>query len=155
VSELSHSSDIAAQVYRLQRWRLILLSLSAAAFLIWISIDLWSPMVPGGKRAGEIVCAGAFLVWIGALAGMLSNRGGLLRHQIVRAVLNDELTLAHRRTALLAGYWLLLVALAIVYAWSSFQPLATRNVVAVLLGVAVAIPILYFVVLEHWSERDD
>jgi hypothetical protein len=154
VAEAGGSPDITQRIDRLQRRRLILLSISAVSLLTWISVSLWSSVLPGGQRTGDLVCMIAFLIWIGALAGMLTGRAGPMRDQVIRAVLNDELTMAHRRTALMCGYWLTLAGLAVVYVWSHFSCVDARDVVPVLLGAAVAVPTLCFVFLERRSERD-
>lgn len=155
MSEARGSPASTAQIERLQRRRLLLLAISAIAFLIWVSVDLWSNIMPSNRRVSDLVCSIGFLVWIGTLAAMLTGRDGLMRQQIVRAALNDELTVAHRRASLIVGYWSLVVALAVIYVWSSFAAIAPRNVMALLLGLAVAAPTLCFVVLERRSEQDD
>lgn len=151
MSEESCSPSIVAKIERSQHRRLLLLSVSAIAFLIWVSSDAW-PVAPGTRRAVELICAAAFLVWIVSLIAMLSS--GVTRNQVVRAAMNDELAVAHRRSALMFGYWVLIALLAALYTWSFFSPIAVREVAPLLLAVAVAAPILRFVALERRSEQD-
>lgn len=155
MSEARGSPASTTQIERLQRRRLLLLAIAATAFLIWVSVDLWSNIMPGNRRGNDLVRSIAFLLWICTLAAMLAGRDGLMRQQTVRAALNDELTVAHRRTSLIVGYWLLVAAIAVIYVWSSFVAIAPRSVMALLLGLAVTAPTLCFVVLERRSEQDD
>jgi Na+/proline symporter len=74
------------------------------------------------------------------------------------AAMNDELTLAHRSTALRAGCWCFLAAVAVVYArvHSGIEPFGLASVehlLETIASVGVVIPAVVFEFLERKAER--
>ncbi len=71
----------------------------------------------------------------------------------VRAIMNDELSIAHRRTAIMIGFWVLFAGLAGAYVLSLFQPLDWRQAGPVLICLGTVAPTLSFAVMEHRAAR--
>jgi hypothetical protein len=92
--------------------------------------------------------------WVAPLYLIGTVAGGNARNP----VLNDELTKAHRSTALKIGYWCLLAALALGFAWSRsgrhvFDPAATERFIMTVVSVGSVIPALVFAILERRAEK--
>jgi uncharacterized membrane protein len=94
------------------------------------------------------------LAWGAGLLTLLVTGGLTRRDQRVREILEDELTKAHRRNALMSGFWVMLIAVAVIYAVSLFTPIAFNQVAPILLVAAVAVPALRFALLERRASRD-
>jgi hypothetical protein len=144
---------------RLQRRRTRVLWVQVLLFLFW-QTSYWTqrhgqPATVSFEdlRSVDQVKISAFVVWAAALLVLLSVGGGLFRGRQVRALLNDEVTLAHRRMAFHSGYWAVMVACFALYVTSLFEPVALMDAVHVLLTVGVAVPALRFAMLERRSER--
>ena len=63
------------------------------------------------------------LLWL----ALLATGGGLLLSRSVRAILNDELTLANRARAIQAGFWTAMAATLALYFFSFARPLPVRE----------------------------
>src|SRR4051794_24502383 len=86
---------------RISRKRPILI---AAAALFFIAIQLGSRpvFVAGGGRPIQII---GWAVTAGGLLGMLAIGGGLLNSRQLQALINDEVSRANSRTAIVAAFW--------------------------------------------------
>jgi hypothetical protein len=137
-----------------QRRRTRILWAQAAFFIIWQGAffhgrgDLTAPL-----RTVDHVRLSAFAVWAAALLVLLASGGGLLRGKAVRAIMEDEVTKAHRAEAFLWGYWAMAVASLVLYVLSQFATVATIEAVHIILSLGVVIPALRFVILERRSQR--
>lgn len=92
--------------------------------------------------------------WVATLYLVGTVMGGRARNP----ALNDELTKAHRSTALKIGYWCLLAVLALGFAWSRsgrhvFDPAGTERFIMTVVSVGSVIPALAFAFLERRAER--
>lgn len=115
--------------------------------------ELEPQLAPLGARLLENGLAGAF--WLAVLY-LVTTVSGVGRRG--DAALNDELSAAHRTTALTAGYWCMLAGLAGVFALSvwgrhEFTLAYVRHLVTVIAGVGAVIPAMVFAILERRAER--
>jgi hypothetical protein len=151
---MSEDEDkIAAQAERIQQRRTRILWFSGLMFAVWMGAAVTKNVVPGALRAVEIVRIVALLGWGAALLTLLVTGGRFARSGPLHDILEDELTLAHRRNALMTGFWCLLSGVAAIYAVSLFTPIPYNAVAPALLILAVATPALRFALLERRANR--
>ena len=123
---------------------------SAFAFLPLLTDSGWTfthvPMQP-------LLVALNVAFWIAALylVWFVAGRHG-------PEALNDELTMAHRATALRAGYWCFLAALAVAFARVhlgnyAIAPASVEHLLTTIASVGAVIPAVVFEVLERRAER--
>jgi len=67
----------------------------------------------------------------------------------MRAVLNDETTIDHRRRAMALGFWGALGTAFAVYILSFFEPVTVREGVRLVITFAIALALLRFGTLER------
>ncbi|MEP7004900.1 MAG: hypothetical protein ABI810_02885 [Sphingomonas bacterium] len=91
----------------------------------------------------------AWIVWAAALLMFLAVGGGLFRGARIRALLNDETTLDHRRRALALGFWGAMGTAAFVYVLSFYEPLSAREAVRLVVTFGIALALLRFGTLER------
>ena len=91
----------------------------------------------------------AWIVWAAALLMFLAVGGGLFRGARIRALLNDETTLDHRRRALAFGFWGAMGTAALIYVLTFFEPLSAREAVRLVVTDGVALALLRFGTLER------
>ena len=141
---------------RMQRRRTRILWAQGFLFLIW-QFSFWTTRheLSAPFRAVDQLRLGAFFFWAAALLMLLSTGGGLLRERNsqVRAMANDEVTRAHRRSAFTWGYWVLILSCMSLYGISLFRPLGLVDVLHGLLSIGVIVPIMRFVWLERRAEH--
>ncbi|TPG20471.1 hypothetical protein EAH87_08270 [Sphingomonas koreensis] len=90
----------------------------------------------------------AWLLWVVALLVFLTIGGGLLRGPRVRALLNDETTLDHRRRAMALGFWAALGAALTVYIASFFAEITVREAARLIITAGIVLALLRFGTLE-------
>jgi len=90
----------------------------------------------------------------GVLLLLLATGGGLLRSGQIRALVNDEVSRSHYRTAVVLGYWVAMVAAMGLYIVSSFRSLTAREAVYVIVTSSIAVALLAFSYLEFRAHRD-
>src|SRR3712207_6168822 len=88
---------------RLTRRRARIMPVFAILFLTWQANYLALP-TPSGRAVDQVKIA-AWLVWALALLALLATGGGRFRSKEVRALMNDESTREHRRSAYACGFW--------------------------------------------------
>lgn len=126
----------------------------ALAALLFIVVEVLSrpPLL-----AGDPVRAAGRIDWWAVYAGLLlllnGSGGGLLWQRRIRALVNDEVSLAHRRTAAVAGYWTVAVVSLAVYLTAQRLPLTGRGAAYLIVTPAAVVPLLVFAFLEHRSLR--
>lgn len=103
--------DIVERADRLSRKRAVLLAVSALLFG-GLSVVLWPRYATPD---------GAALLWLWALYAAVAfllvvSGGALLVDRRVRRLMNDELTIAHRQSAVFAGFCAAMIAAAAVFA---------------------------------------
>lgn len=97
---------------------------------------------------------GAWLVLTMLLLGGLATSGAWFRPAEVRAMLNDESTREHRRTAYTYGFWAAAGAAMGLYVVDLFEAVSGRDAVHIVLTAAVATALLNFGMLERRAHRD-
>ena len=71
----------------------------------------------------------------------------------MRALMNDETTIANRRDAMVKGFWAMIATAFALYALSFFENIATRETLRLMLSAGVATAVLRFGILERRSMR--
>lgn len=96
----------------------------------------------------------AWIVWAAALLLFLAWGGGLLRGARIRALLNDETTLDHRKRAMALGFWGAIGTAALVYAISFYEPISAREGARLIITFTIALALLRFGTLERRALKD-
>ncbi len=96
----------------------------------------------------------AWIVWTAALLFFLAFAGGLLRGAKIRALLNDETTLDHRKRAMALGFWGAIGTAALVYTISFYEPISAREGARLIITISIAIALLRFGTLERKALKD-
>lgn len=96
----------------------------------------------------------AWIFWAVALLFFLVFGGGLFRGAKLRAVLNDETTLDHRRRAMVCGFWGALGTAFLLYVASFYEPISVREGARLVITVTVALALLRFGTLERKALKD-
>ncbi|MDB5706465.1 MAG: hypothetical protein JWN66_3581 [Sphingomonas bacterium] len=91
----------------------------------------------------------AWIVWAAALLMFLVVGGGLFRGQRIRALLNDETTIDHRKRAMALGFWGAIGTAALVYGLSFYEPISAREGARLIITFSVALALLRFGTLER------
>lgn len=99
----------------------------------------------------ETVKLAAWVVWAAALLFLLSVGGGLFRGKGIRALMNDDSTVENRRQAMVTGFWGAVLSAFALYAVTFYEPVASREVIRLLLSAAVGAAIIKFGILERRS----
>lgn len=76
-----------------------------------------------------------------------------LRHDSLRALLDDESTRAHRRTSFEVGFWATIACATATMIVTSFVPLAAPDIARLILSVALAVALASFATLEWRAAR--
>jgi cation transport ATPase len=148
---MQHES--AAQVAeRLVRRRARLIPVFLILFLGWQANYALLPN--HSARPVDQVKIAAWLVWALVLLLVFATGGGFFRGKAVRALLNDETTREHRRTAYVFGFWAAIACSVLLYAAQIFEPVPGREAVHLIITASVAATLLAFGVLERRSLRD-
>ena len=96
----------------------------------------------------------AWIVWAAALLLFLAVGGGLWRGARMRALLNDETTIDHRKRAMALGFWGAIGTAALVYCLSFYEPISAREGARLIITFGVALALLRFGTLERKALKD-
>lgn len=108
-----------------------------------------------GRTVDQIKIS-AWLVWALALLVVLATGGGLFRGREVRALMNDESTLAHRASAFSWGFWAAMAGAVLLYGLTMIEPgTSARDAVHLILTFGVGVAILRFAILERRAMRNE
>lgn len=88
------------------------------------------------------------------LLAILASGGGLLNARNVRALVHDDLSRSHLRSAIAGGYWLAMGLAFLLYLAPWFHDLTGRQAIYVIVTASVAAPLLTFAFLEHRAHQD-
>ena len=135
---------------RYSRQRAILAAMAAIVFLAGQVAR--RPFFAGwpGSSNSEITWAVNAVV----LLAILATGGGLLLSSRIRALMNDEVTRSHFRTAGVVGYWAAMTTAMGLYALPVADGLSARDAAYVIVTFSVALPLLAFSYLEYLAHRD-
>jgi hypothetical protein len=138
-----------------RRWRLVVMSI-----VVWIlnnvvnaTPDVAQALHLGSTREFDIAVLVGF--WLAALCLVWMVAGVSVRRN---PVLNDELTRAHRATAIQLGYWGLLAIMALAYALSRsgrhiFEPASFEHLMITAVTIGTVGPALLFALLDWKAEK--
>ena len=134
----------AARAEQLSLARTILFYLMAAALMVATLLGLHNH-----PRGGPLVMWG---VMAALMAFNLSPYAPLRgRRGRVGALMNDDSTREHRRSALAAGFWAAAVALAVAAAW---LPIGASETAQLIVTVALFVALVIFAALERRALGD-
>lgn len=109
----------------------------------------------GDNRLVDQVKVSAWLVWSIVLLFVLATGGGFAQTKAVRALMNDETTLAHRADAFRWGFWAAMIGAIGLYGVTMIDPETTaREAVHLILTFGIGVAILRFGMLERRASRD-
>ncbi len=133
--------------------RRVVLMVMASAFLVWQvpHMDMFERLAGDSHGVARSLSTFGFLVWIAALVALLYS-GRLLARRLsseARAALEDELVAWNRGRAFTIGYAVALIAAAVMFAISLYQPVSGADAAHVVLVAAVVAPMYAFAVLER------
>jgi hypothetical protein len=134
---------------RISRKRPILIA-AAALFFIAIQVGSRPVFVAGGGRPIQII---GWAVTAGGLLGMLAVGGGLLNSRQLQALINDEVSRANSRTAIVAAFWASMLIAMILYAIPPSRGLTARDAVYLIVTAATGVAMLDFAYLEYRATR--
>ena len=139
------------QAERMERQRWWLLVFYIASWFVWQALTL--PPVRALPYLRDIpgvsVALGGWAVWTVAMVLLFRLMWRIKRDRYLRGVLNDELTRAHSRRAIVGGYCALLIALPAALCTAVFNLVDAVTLLQGSIMVAVTVPIVLFV----WYER--
>jgi hypothetical protein len=138
-----------------RRWRLVVMSV-----VVWLLCNV----VNATPDVAQVLNFGAtpefdFVVlvvfWFAVFCLVWMVAGVSVRRD---PVLNDELTKAHRATAIQLGYWGLLALVALAFAWSRsgrhvFAPLGFEHLMITAVTIGSVGPALLFAALQWKAEK--
>ena len=96
----------------------------------------------------------AWIIWAAALLIFLAVGGGLWRGPRMRALLNDETTIDHRKRAMALGFWGAIGTAVLVYGLSFYDPISSREGARLIITIGVALALLRFGTLERKALKD-
>lgn len=144
------TSEDFALAERLSARRARMATILALLFLASMATSLGTDFPASRPETIQLV---AWMVWAAALLFLLAAGGGLLRGAAVRALMNDETTIANRRDAMIKGFWAMIVTAFALYALSLVENVSTRETLRLMLSAGVACAVLRFGLLERRSMR--
>ena len=90
-----------------------------------------------------------FALWSALLLIILLFGGGWLSGPKIRSALNDESTIAHRRSAMACGFLVMLLSAFIIYAVSFYHAMAASDSLRLLITFSVCAALFRFAALER------
>ena len=107
---------------------------------------------PPGDRMVDHFKIGAWAVMSAVLLAALLTGGFWLRKPELRAMLNDELSRAHRADALAIGFVLAMLTGIVLYVLGTAIPFTDRTVIHLIVSVGIGAALIRYGMLER---RDD
>lgn len=144
--------DAATSGERLQRLRRRSLLVLTLVFLTFQLVLERSGDNPGLALGGSLKLP-AFIVWAAVLLVALCVTGGRFLGREHRGAMNDELTRRNRSAALAVGFWVALLTAAGMYFATMVETVTAREVLRVVITMAVSGAIAAFVFLEERADR--
>jgi hypothetical protein len=141
---------IAQQAERLSRRRARMVSVLAVFYLAQQVAFFNSPP---GQRLVDHFRIGAWALMSAVLLAALMTGGFWLRKPELRAMLNDELSRAHRAQALATGFVLAMAAGIILYVVGTVTPITDREAIHIIVSVGIGTALIRYGFLERRSDR--
>jgi hypothetical protein len=150
----SQHSPSAEQIERLQRRRTRITTMQAILFVFWQANFFLIPHDFGTDRPVDRVKLVAYLIWAALLLLFIATGGAWWETREVRAILNDETTLLHRRRAIEIGFLVGMVIALGCEAASLFMALPERAAVHVVMTAGIGSALFAFASLERRAQNE-
>ena len=135
------------------RKRAILVAVAAGFFLI-IQIVTRPVFNNDPETASHLSRVIMWAVNAAALLLLLFTGGGLLQKKEIRALVNDEVTRTHSRSAVVVGYWTSMIIAMGLYAFAGSDSFTAREAIYLIVTPSVCLALLVFSWLELRAHRD-
>jgi hypothetical protein len=123
------------------------------AALVFLGVQfIAQPRVFGGSSHGTRIDLWAVNAIV--LLAVLATGGGVLNRRAVRALVHDDLSRGHLRTAVLAGYWVAMGMALVMYLAPWFRDFTARQAIYVIVTGSIVAPLLTFAGLERGTQAD-
>ncbi len=139
----------AEEADRLSRRRARMLPILAVVFISQQAAFFGEGSGGAAERAVDHVKLGAWLVLSGVLLAALWTGGFWLRKREVRALMDDEITRAHRAAALSIGFLVAMLAAIGLYLVDLFEPMTSRMAIHLIVTAGIVAALLRFGLLER------
>lgn len=144
----------AEQIERLQRRRTRLTITQAVLFVFWQGNFFLIPHDFGTDRAVDRVKSVAYLIWAALLLVFIATGGNWWQPRAVRAVLNDETTVLHRRRAMGMGFQVGMIVALGCEAASLVTAAPARAVVHIVMTAGIGSALFVFAALERRAQSE-
>jgi len=144
----------AEQIDRLQRRRTRITTMQAILFVFWQANFFLIPHDFGTDRAVDRFKLVAYLIWAALLLLFIATGGAWWEAREVRAILNDETTLLHRRRAIEIGFLVGMVIALGCEAASLFMALPERAAVHIVMTAGIGSALFAFASLERRAQNE-
>jgi hypothetical protein len=150
---MSNPSPVTPErIEYLQRRRTRLAFIQSMFFLFW-QVQFFANEAPTPDRQAVYhLKLAAYVVWAGILLAFLATGGSWWSPKAVRAVLNDEVTRAHRLQALAFGFYASMATAVVCYAVNLLQPMSGRVAIHLILSLGIGPALLWFGILERRAQ---
>ena len=148
---MTTSSDVET-ADRLSRRRSRLLPVLALVFISGQAMYFGN--ASQALRTVDTVRISAWLVWSIVLLVLLATGGGFFRSKAVRALMEDEVTIEHRRRGLATGFWAAMLSAIVIYPLSIWEPVTAREAIHIVLTAGIGAALLRFGFLERRALKD-
>jgi len=109
---------------------------------------------PTVTRAVDYVRIAGWIALATVLLAILMRGGFWFESAAVRALMEDEVTRAHRARALETGFVATMIAAICLYVFNLFQPVTGGAAIHILLSIGIGFAALYFAALERRALKD-
>lgn len=106
-------------------------------------------------RTVDHVKIGAWLILSIVLLLALTTGGFWFKPREVRALLDDEVTRAHRAAALQLGFVVTMAGAFLIYGLASFEPVSARDAIHLLVTIGICTALVRFGLLERRAHLGD
>lgn len=141
---------IAQQADRLGRRRA---RITIVLAVFYLSQQLTFFTSPPGARLVDQFRIGAWAVMSTVLLAALVTGGFWLRKPALRAMLNDELSRAHRADALNAGFISAMLTGIVLYVVGTALPMTDREVIHLIVSIGIGAALIRFAMLERRTDN--
>ena len=137
---------------RLNRSRPGMLIVMVLFFLLQQAAYFSQP--PTVTRVVDYVRLSGWIALATVLLAFLMSGGFWFKSAAVRALMEDEVTRAHRARALETGFGATMIAAICLYVVSLFEPVTGREAIHILLSIGLGFAVLHFAALERRALKD-
>ena len=138
---------------RVSRKRAIGVAIAAGVFLM-IQVVTRPAFTGEPETARHLSRAIMWAVNAAALLLLLFTGGGLMQKKEIRALVNDEVTRTHCRSAVAVGYWISMIIAMGLYAFAGAGDITAREAIYLIVTPSVCLALLVFSWLELRAHRD-